>query len=269
MNRITTNEISENLSTRTLLLDDNGRIIDNFLVINSSTQDRLLISDSSEISDLYKEIRKYIILENITVDDISDSYKRISIVGDGSCKFLTKILKFNSLKSKEVFLDDSNFIIYIDKSKPVEWIDIIIESKYLCKLENIIINNIPEISDLDFKKFRFNYLVTVLDEMIGINPLELSLLDLISFTKGCYIGQEVIARMDTYNKVTRKLVKLKSDFPFDKKIISTLKNKNAGQILSSLSQVSQIDKFVALALIKNKEVNNSIFCRGKPVYISD
>ena len=105
--------------------------------------------------------------------------------------------------------------------------------------------------------------------MIGINPLELSLLDLISFTKGCYIGQEVIARMDTYNKVTRKLVKLKSDFPFDKKIISTLKNKNAGQILSSLSQVSQIDKFVALALIKNKEINNSIFCRGKPVYISD
>ena len=65
-------------------------------MINSSTQDRLLISDSSEISDLYKEIRKYIILENITVDDISDSYKRISIVGDGSCKFLTKILKFNS-----------------------------------------------------------------------------------------------------------------------------------------------------------------------------
>ena len=41
------------------------------------------------------------------------------------------------------------------------------------------------------------------------NPLEAGLLPLVSFTKGCYIGQEVVARLDTYKKVQRRLVRLK------------------------------------------------------------
>jgi tRNA-modifying protein YgfZ len=38
------------------------------------------------------------------------------------------------------------------------------------------------------------------------NPLEAGLVTAVSFTKGCYIGQEVIARLDTYNKVKVRLV---------------------------------------------------------------
>ena len=40
------------------------------------------------------------------------------------------------------------------------------------------------------------------------NPLEAGLREAISFTKGCYVGQEVIARLNTYDKVSRKLVRL-------------------------------------------------------------
>ncbi len=37
------------------------------------------------------------------------------------------------------------------------------------------------------------------------NPLESPLRDHVSFSKGCYIGQEVIARIDTYKKLQRAL----------------------------------------------------------------
>ncbi len=40
----------------------------------------------------------------------------------------------------------------------------------------------------------------------AVNPLEGGLRRLISFTKGCYTGQEVVARLNTYDKVQRKLV---------------------------------------------------------------
>ena len=41
------------------------------------------------------------------------------------------------------------------------------------------------------------------------NPLEANFKDnFISFNKGCYIGQEVVARLDTYDKVQRSLVGL-------------------------------------------------------------
>ena len=42
----------------------------------------------------------------------------------------------------------------------------------------------------------------------AFNPLELALHDAIHWAKGCYIGQEVIARLDTYAKVGRRLVGL-------------------------------------------------------------
>jgi len=40
------------------------------------------------------------------------------------------------------------------------------------------------------------------------NPLEAGLRTAVSFTKGCYVGQEVVARLNTYGKVSRSLVRL-------------------------------------------------------------
>ena len=41
------------------------------------------------------------------------------------------------------------------------------------------------------------------------NPLEAGLIGAVDFHKGCYIGQEVIARLDTYQKVQKYLVALR------------------------------------------------------------
>jgi folate-binding protein YgfZ len=40
------------------------------------------------------------------------------------------------------------------------------------------------------------------------NPWEARLDDAISLSKGCYVGQEVVARLNTYQKVVRRLVRL-------------------------------------------------------------
>jgi aminomethyltransferase len=42
-------------------------------------------------------------------------------------------------------------------------------------------------------------------------PLEVGLWDLVSFSKGCYIGQEVIARMESRSRIARGLVGLRMD----------------------------------------------------------
>jgi aminomethyltransferase len=42
-------------------------------------------------------------------------------------------------------------------------------------------------------------------------PLEVGLWDLVSFSKGCYIGQEVIARMESRSRIARGLVGLRLD----------------------------------------------------------
>lgn len=52
-----------------------------------------------------------------------------------------------------------------------------------------------------------------LDLTADINPLEAGLEKFISFQKGCYIGQEVIARLDTYRKVKAHLRGVLFDYP--------------------------------------------------------
>lgn len=41
------------------------------------------------------------------------------------------------------------------------------------------------------------------------NPLEVGLRDHVDFRKGCYVGQEVIARLETYDKVARRVTGLR------------------------------------------------------------
>ena len=69
------------------------------------------------------------------------------------------------------------------------------------------------------------------------NPLEAGLLGAISFTKGCYIGQEVIARLDTYQKLQRRLVSLNLPGPSESGTRLMQDNREVG-VVTSVSPLS-------------------------------
>jgi len=85
------------------------------------------------------------------------------------------------------------------------------------------------------------------------NPYEVGLIDAISFTKGCYIGQEVIARLDTYKKVQRQLRMLwsdSSDMPRPGTPV-VVAGEHAGIITSS---TSGLGRTIALAVLPNDAI---------------
>ncbi len=63
-------------------------------------------------------------------------------------------------------------------------------------------------------------------------PLEAELWDDVSFKKGCYTGQEIIARMESRGKLAKKLVKLRPAAPVQAGDPLTANGKNAGVITS-------------------------------------
>ncbi len=65
------------------------------------------------------------------------------------------------------------------------------------------------------------------------NPLEAGLTDRISFNKGCYVGQEVIARLDTYEKIQRHLVLLELDSTPELPATVTVEGREIGWITST------------------------------------
>lgn len=64
-------------------------------------------------------------------------------------------------------------------------------------------------------------------------PHELGLRDRIcSFTKGCYMGQEIINRMDTMGKLTRRLVLVELEQPAEPGVELQVEGKGVGELTS-------------------------------------
>jgi tRNA-modifying protein YgfZ len=81
------------------------------------------------------------------------------------------------------------------------------------------------------------------------NPLEAGLWQTISFDKGCYIGQETIARLNTYNGVKQKLWGIKLNQPVEPQTPITLEDSKIG-ILTSYTNTSS--GFFGLGYVRTK-----------------
>lgn len=86
------------------------------------------------------------------------------------------------------------------------------------------------------------------------NPLEAGLTPMISWTKGCYIGQEVIARLDTYDKVQRHLVGLLFDAPPADADALQVEVPDAGKVgtVTSLAYSPRLDRTIGLAYVRTQ-----------------
>jgi aminomethyltransferase len=66
-------------------------------------------------------------------------------------------------------------------------------------------------------------------------PLESGLTDAVSFTKGCYVGQEIIARMESRNRLAKRLMGLRLAQPVAAGGNLLLNGKEAGDLTSTAS----------------------------------
>ena len=98
-----------------------------------------------------------------------------------------------------------------------------------------------------------------------VNPLEAGLNRFVSFTKGCYIGQEVIARLDTYAKLQKKLIGIIFD-PLTKSVPSIgkilMEGKEVG-FTSSHTWSMGLHKHIALGYVRTNMKSDNIEFRDE------
>jgi tRNA-modifying protein YgfZ len=122
-------------------------------------------------------------------------------------------------------------------------------SSFLCTLEGGYV--VAGSGDAGFEAWRIALgLPTAPNEINdGTNPMELDLHDAISWKKGCYIGQEVIARVDTYQKNRRQLVGVVGeDLMAGTRIVAD--GVDIGVVTSAVAQPYAAGAPSALALVK-------------------
>ena len=221
LHRISTNSM-KNLNKeevkKTIFTSEKGRIIGVSTVMNFESY-ILLITGIHSKQKTMSWINKYIIGDDVKLSEASHRFNLFEIVGpqsesflslfvgdalnnvpgnsfrvvsaDGLLFFLARLIDENGLQKFWILAEQENgkklVSTMIENKGPFDF-NLVGEDAYsVYKIENGIPSDPNELNDL-------------------YNPHEAKIINLVDFKKGCYIGQEVIARLDTYDKVQKQLV---------------------------------------------------------------
>ncbi|MBU2494482.1 MAG: hypothetical protein KJ571_17800 [Bacteroidetes bacterium] len=265
LHRVSTNDLKnlESLKVQnTLFTNEKGRLIDRTSLVNLN-EFYLLLGGKNTQSLLSRWIDKYIIMEDIKISNGQNEFLVLEIMGPQTESYLTQIcgkcideLSENTVRNFE--MEDSSAMIfkYSGIDLPAKYYMILkIEDaqkviNYLLNQNNIFDVNL--IGELAYNHYRIEMGWPESPNEINdnFNPYESDLIKEVNFKKGCYIGQEVIARLDTYDKVQKKLcgVILNETISSEDTLTITDEENNEVGYLTSYSPNSHLT--IGLAIIR-------------------
>jgi len=220
LHRISTNslkDLEKNFYTTTIFTNEKGRVIDRVGVINAGDALILLGSPQNQVKTS-GWIRKYIIQDDVSVNDYDGRYVFFSLEGPQADSFI-RILVGNDINKieinqcREFFVEDIHLFILKLKDAFDNFKYIVFASPAYAKkmiqfmLENKGVFDFSLVQDDVYDVYRVECGIPKAPNELNdfYNPLELNLANDVCFSKGCYVGQEVIARLQTYDKVQNTL----------------------------------------------------------------
>ncbi|MEK9674976.1 MAG: hypothetical protein VW271_00330 [Chloroflexota bacterium] len=245
LHRLTTKSLIDleiGKSERTILTSNRGRVVDAFDVARVDDEVLILVSDQHSAAPLIDAVDYYTIIEDAELRDLSNEHSRISLVGPEAPIVASRI----SEELPDVFVID-------DSSKPVAWFELIFTDADKPKVISILEKSEAMSIDVDdYAQFRIEHKIPAVGHELGehSNPIEAGALDRIDFDKGCYVGQEVIARLDAYDKVQRNLIQLQSSSRIDDFTDVTDGDRTVGVVTTSSSVTQQDGAYKSLALVR-------------------
>ena len=195
-----------------------GKIIALIWVLKKNTD--FYLSLPNDLGDIVtKRLTIFKMMSEVTIEDVSDHIMQLGVIDEK----LDNAFKLNDQQSL-VLVETLDSVDLADES---EW-------EMAC-----INNNVPEVILPTSEKFVPQLLNLDVDE-VGVN-----------FTKGCYPGQEVVARLHYLGKSKRRMRQFQADARFrvgDELIVSGSKSAKASGIV--VRQVKLEDKSLCLATVE-------------------
>ncbi|PKB71789.1 MAG: hypothetical protein BZY87_03460 [SAR202 cluster bacterium Io17-Chloro-G6] len=217
LNRMSTNKVvdlAEGQGAVTVLTTDRGRIIDVLGVLNQGDYVILLTSPGRQQA-VIDWLDKYTIMEDLTVEDITSESVMLALVGPDAGKLLgleSKPGSQDSLSIQAVKIGGYDALAVEQPLGVLSRYWLIAAPDAASGLwHHLAENGATPVGATVMDAVRVNFGVPEFGPELGepYNPLEAGLIGSVDFAKGCYIGQEVIARLDSYKKVQKYLVSLR------------------------------------------------------------
>ena len=227
LNRLSTNKLEDltpGEGMGSVLTSAKGRIVDLLLVL--MLEDRLLLIVGPDARERVAEwIDFYTFTEDVTARDVTPDTSMFSLIGPGAAGIVEEIAGEGAAALPQYGLREASIggvsvTVVRDDFGELPGFDVIApasdgERLWRYMVERSAGDGAKPVGTLALESVRVEQGVPAPGRELSedYNPLEAGLLQHISFSKGCYIGQEVIARLDTYKKVSKYLVGLSWDSP--------------------------------------------------------
>jgi len=248
LNRLSTNKVIDLTAGQgapTILTTDRGRILDLIGVVNVDEYILLITSPGAQ-QQVIDFLDKYTIMEDLTIEDVTEESSMFSVLGPDSKAAVesaagTTLGDLPTYHSVTVEIGGHEVRIVHRPFGGLPSYDMLMDSDATTGVwDHLTASGITPVGEEAFEAARLNYSVPEYGREISeaYNPLEAGLIGSIDFAKGCYIGQEVIARLDTYQKIQKHLVRL--EFSADATVSEGDVLTDAGKEVGKVTSVTNI-----------------------------
>lgn len=232
------------------LLTAQGRILlDMFVYVFPDSV--LIETETGYDSKLVSLLERYLITEDVQIENVTSDYGFFLLDGPSSKNILSHAgIKIETLKKDYDFLEtpfEKNQIVVIKRNLLSQHgFQILISKKAAQYFINILLasNDVTLIDDEGYEAMRIEAGVLRygkdMDETIMLPETGLEA-TVASETKGCYPGQEVVARIKTYGGLKKKITKL--EFDADSKLKAGDKIYKDGKEIGWVTSVSPFCMF--------------------------
>lgn len=208
LNRMTTNDmrgLAKGEDKTTLLLSDKGRILDLFRVFRDGSAYLIACSLCNEDKAL-AYLEKHVVTDDVEIIRSREKFVSVTVTGENVKEILSEC---GRLISEGKGGPGGGFI-----EEPKGY------GLLFCKEEvsgslSVLTGGGRQMTECEYELWRIASGIPTAPGEISeeVNPLECGMIRHISFTKGCYVGQEVIARLDSQGKVPKQMVIIESGSP--------------------------------------------------------
>lgn len=222
LHRLTTNDLldlPEGQARRTIITTADARVVDVLTVVRRPSQPLLLLGSQDIADRVLAWLDQYTFGEDSTPRDITAETAQLTLAGPGALTTLAtaaEVERFELAAGEYARLAVAGRPVEIVRTDALggETIELVFPLAVTEEIWRALTRaGATPVGVLGYNALRVARGIPEhggeLDERV--NPHEANLLPFVSFTKGCYIGQEVVARLDTYDKVQRRLVGVRSE----------------------------------------------------------
>ncbi len=238
------------------MLTANGKTEGLFRVASLDQAKFLLIADAGDRDQLRSALTRFIVADRVEVKDLSSEYK---LVHTSPASQTLALLGTSAPEAGLTLLADS--LLYRANRGFVEGLDLLCNGEFIQKIQDTLHQNgAREVSETSREIHRIRSGQPAFPSEIHQDSLfqESGLAQAISFGKGCYVGQEVIEKVDAIGRLGKRLVRLSisgelpSNVLVEGNVVTSPENAPLGKLLSVVYDPSENSSF-AFASLKNND----------------